>query len=478
MRMFTNLKEASDWRPQSAVCVLVSLILLMAPGSRRSHVVAPVSAMGQAGENTCHIQPIVFEEWPAQQMTNRWLTLVIVPQLGGRLMQATFASHSFLFVNYKYRGQHVPPSEDTHRWINYGGDKIWPMPEGSQDDQHWPGPYSGVLDDGEYTFRDVSLGDRCTARLEGPPDARTGLQYTREISIDSASPVVSFRAEMKNVSARAVRWSVQSVTQYDTADAQNRLEWNHDFWAFAPVSTQGAYLDGYHVRSGVAEDPSYSVRDGLFTLHWLDVQNEVWVDSPAGWLAVVDRASGFAMIERFAFDPHAEYPGKASVIFYKNGPDVDADSKGAAQIRTSPEDAPFYMEAELNSPMVRLAPGESYSFNTSWQPTRAGANFKTVTEAGFVLEPFAVIPDRGKLKLTGAFGVAFPGRLVARFNDAAGKMIAEEEVQTVDPALEANLSAEIPAQPARTVTLELVDSGGRDRGSLGEARISRAAGSE
>ena len=29
------------------------------------------------------------------------------------------------------------------------------------------------------------------------------------------------------------------------------------------------------------------------------------------------------------------------------------------------------MEAELNSPMVRLEPGEEFNFDTSWFPTRA-----------------------------------------------------------------------------------------------------------
>jgi hypothetical protein len=39
------------------------------------------------------------------------------------------------------KGQYFPPevSAEQRRWFNYGGDKIWPMPEGSQDEQHWAG---------------------------------------------------------------------------------------------------------------------------------------------------------------------------------------------------------------------------------------------------------------------------------------------------------------------------------------------------
>jgi hypothetical protein len=423
----------------------------------------------------CRIEPVVFEGWQAQEITNRWLKLVIVPRLGGRLMQATFAGHSFLFVNAKYRGQHIPPSEDTRRWINYGGDKIWPMPEGGEDAQHWPGPYSGVLDDGEYVFRDVSQGGRCTARLEGPADARTGLQYSREISIDASSAQISFRAEMKNVSDHPVRWSVQSVTQYDTADSHDVAKWNHDFWAFAPANPASGYVDGFHVRSGLAEDPSFSVRDGMFRLHWLNLQSEVWVDSSDGWVAIVDGASRFAMVERFAVDAKAEYPGKASVIFYKNGPAVEVNSEGVAEVRTSAEDAPFYMEAELDSPMVGLAPGESYSFHTRWQPTRGGAEFKTVTDAGVVLTPLAALAAGDRLKLIGKFGVFFRGKIVAIVTGDSSKQLAEVPLRTVDPIEEVSLQIEISApNGAQSVSLRLIDEDGHDRGSLGNARIAPA----
>jgi hypothetical protein len=461
----------------AAVLVVAALGILSpdgAAGPARAKLAPP-----PAPTEECRIEPVAFEGWQAQQITNRWLKLVIVPQLGGRLMQATFAGHAFLFVNAKYRGQHIPPSEDTHRWINYGGDKIWPMPEGSEDDRHWPGPYSGVLDDGEYSFRDVSRSGRCAARLEGPADARTGLQYSREISVDAASPEISFRAEMKNVSGHPVRWSVQSVTQYDTADARDSAKWNRDFWAFAPANPASAYLDGYHVRSGLAEDPSFSVKQGTFTLRWLNLQSEVWVDSPGGWVAAVDGVSRFAMIERFDFDAKAEYPAKASVIFYKNGPAVEVNSEGVAEVRTSTEDAPFYMEAELNSPMVSLAPGESYAFHTLWQPTRAGAEFKTVTDAGVVLAPLAATSTGEKVKLDGKFGVLFEGKLVARLSGANRDLVLEIPLRAADPAEEISLQAEIAAPDStQSVSVHMIDAAGRDRGSLGEAPIVRAGGSD
>ena len=92
-------------------------------------------------------------------------------------MQVTFAGHPYLFVNPKYKGQYVPPGGEAAkgRWINYGGDKIWPMPEGTQDEQHWAGPVSDALDDGDYSFKILSQDSTCKVRLDGPPDPKTGL---------------------------------------------------------------------------------------------------------------------------------------------------------------------------------------------------------------------------------------------------------------------------------------------------------------
>lgn len=448
--------------------------------------VAPSGAVREVGSSqtarvstqSCSIEPTEFDGWAAQRMTNRWLELVFVPKLGGRLMQVTFAGHPFLFVNPKYRGKYFPPVEGTRKWFNYGGDKIWPMPEGSQDAEHWPGPIADALDDGDYAFQVMSEGRFCVVRLDGPPDATTGLQYTREIDISADSPDITFHAMMKNATDHPVRWSVQSVTQYDTADAKNAATFNHDFWAFTPANPTSAYLDSYHVRSGMAEDPSFSVKNEMFTLHWLDLQSEVWVDSKAGWIAVVDGASRYAMVEEFDFDAVAEYPGKATVIFYKNGPGVDVDADGVPTVHASDEDTPFYMEAELNSPMVKLAPGESYTFKTRWFPTRMGSSFKTETEAGVVAESFAAMPAGDDLRLTGAFGVFFAGKLIAWFEGKDGAELASVSLRDVDPSQEVTLNQEMkmPAGAA-SVSLRLIDEQGKDRGSLGKVEISRRVGS-
>jgi hypothetical protein len=422
------------------------------------------------------MQPTTFEGWKAEEMSSDWVRLTVVPQLGGRLMQAEFGGHRYLFVNSKYKGKHFAPVDSTKQrdWINYGGDKLWPLPEG-HGEGYWPGPVSDVLDDGEYKLSAVSQGNPCTLRLEGPPDPATGLQYSREISIGNDSPQISFHAVMKNATDHEIRWSMQSVTQYDTADSRNPQDYNHDFWAFVPVNPQGAYADGYRVRNGLADDPSYAVHDGMFQLHWLYLENEVWLDSNAGWLAVVDDSTQYGMIERFQYFVDQEYPGKASVIFYKNGAALEVDDSGVPVLRSNhPEDAPYYMEAEINSPIRRLASGASYALDTSWFPVRASKELKTVTPVGIVERGLVASLKADQLQLSGSFGVFLAGKLNAHIFDLHGVENKVVEVKSVDPLRPVELNETIAVSPEATrVAIHLNDEKGNDRGILDEAVITK-----
>jgi len=106
-------------------------------------------------------------------------------------------------------------------------------------------------------------------------------------------------------------------------------EFEMKFWAFTPVNPESAYLESYHARSGLGDHPSFSVRNGnLFALHWAYLEAEVWLDSSAGWVAVVDGLRQYANMKRFKFQRTAEYPGKASVIFYLNGARLHLDAHG------------------------------------------------------------------------------------------------------------------------------------------------------
>src|SRR5579859_7583234 len=301
------------------------------------------SALGQSAPpptNDCRVEATEYKGWHAQQLSNRWVKAIVVPQNGGRLMQVSFSGHDYLFVNPKFAGKYLPPS--SSQWFNYGGDKLWLLPEGDNDEQHWLGN-SDVLDDGPFTFRKISEGQRCEIELTGPSDQQTGMQFTRTIRLEADSPRIAFHASMKNVTGHNIEWSMQSVSQYDTSapaetGAGEGAHMNHDFWTYTPANRSSSYLNRYHVRFGPAENPAVSVReDGLFAVHYVHMAAELWLDSTDGWLAVVDGKSQYAMVERFQYEDSRNYPGKASVIFWTNGPEIRLNGDGNPSLSADPD---------------------------------------------------------------------------------------------------------------------------------------------
>ncbi len=446
--------------PQARLILLCALLALM--------LVKP--ALAQDASGACRVQALDYRGWSAQQISNNWLRLIIVPQNGGRLMQVTFAKHDFLFVNPQFAGKYLPPS--ATQWFNYGGDKLWLLPEGTEDEQHWVGN-SDLLDDGPYTFRKISEGPRCEIELIGPADPQTGVQISRTIGLDADSSHIQFRASMKNISGHTLEWSMQSVSQYATSAEGDPPRRNPDIWGFTPTNPASQYLNRYHVRFGPAENPAATVReDGLFALHYAHMAAELWVDDVAGWLAVVDGTSHFAMVEKFHYEERQTYPGRASVIFWTNGPEIHLGDDGEATFGGS-KDSPYYMEAELNSPMCRLQPGEACQFNTDWFPTRTERDIHGVTDAALVVRPFtATRGENGKVALAGTFGVFFAGRLVAHFYDQHGTSLGALPVGNVSPADLVVLQSQVtPNGQAARVSLHLIDANEVDRGAFGEVRV-------
>jgi len=424
------------------------------------------------GSTGCHVESIDYKGWKAQQISNRWVRLAIVPQNGGRLMQVTFNGHAYLFVNPKLAGKYMPPTQN--QWFNYGGDKLWLLPEGDDDEQHWRGG-SDLIDDGEFVFRTLSDGPGCGIEVTGPADPLTGVQFIRTIRLDSDSPHIAFGASMKNVSGHTLEWAMQSVSQYDTSNPADASQSNRDIWGFTQANPSSGYLNRYHVRTGPAENPAATIRDdGLFSLHYSHVAAEFWVDSTDGWLAVVDGSSRYAMVERFQYEVNKTYPGKASVIFWTNGLHLRFNSDGEASVSDGASaPSPFYMEAEINSPMCHLHPEESCQLQTDWFPTRADSEFHGITDAGIVTKPLqAVSLENGKVKLAGSFGVFFPGRLIAHFYNEHGSSTGNLSLAEVSPTNLVVLDMETAPQGKPTrVSLHLEDQGGLDRGALQEVPI-------
>jgi hypothetical protein len=293
------------------------------------------------------------------------------------------------------------------------------------------------------------------------------LQYIRDISIGEDSPVISFHSVMKNGSGYPRRWSQQSVSQYNTAASDDPTKLNPAIWGFTLANPSSSYLNGFHIRTGTGGESAYMIEGGVFKVHPLNSGGEVWIDSPGGWIAVADGTSHYTMVERIRFQPGANYPDRATIIFFTTGQRNRPNNNATPAPPTPPI---HYMEAEVNSPIVELAPGESYAMDTEWLPSRGGDDLKAVTYAGVVNTALEAKTSQNGVDVSGRFGVFYPGTLIARFYDKSGQTIGSERVSDLNPLelLDLKSTVKSPEGTAR-VSLHVVDRQGIDRGSLGES---------
>ena len=97
------------------------------------------------------------------------------------------------------------------------------------------------------------------------------------------------------------------------------------------------------------------------------------------------------------------------------------NNDGVPSLSADADATPTYLEAEINSPMCRLHPGETCDLDTEWFPTRAGSEFHGVKDAGIVMRPLqSTLLENGKIKLSGSFGVFSSGHLAVHFYDEHG----------------------------------------------------------
>lgn len=415
-----------------------------------------------------------YRGWPSRKLANGVVELQIVPEIGGRVMQYTLGDKNFLWVNPQLAGKAPPPTGvgPDNAWLNYGGDKLWPAPQGWDNVEQWPGPPDAILDGGLYKL-EVLSGDGAgdAVRLTSGDDKRSGIRFSRVIRLHRGSSHVSFEATMKNIDTQPRRWGLWAHTQLD--GSKKGGGYNAAMSAYCPLNPKSHFTNGYAVIFGDENNPSFQcdAKRGLMRVQYQYKVGKIGLDSSAGWVATVDGSNGRVFVQRFVFEPGKEYPEGSSVEFWLNGVGRFRAWGKDNVMPDDPEKNPYVFESELLSPFARLQPGESVSWKYDWYAASIGAGNHEVTdctEAGVVSEPLCVKVAGEKIQVSGRFGVFASGRLALRFLDRQGKVIASQmladSVSPLTPVL-LDCAAEVPGG---TVSLHLVfiDAAGHEAGIL------------
>jgi len=447
--------------------VALALALALAPSA------LPQEAAPAGG---CALEQVTYRGWKAWKLSNGIVTLHVVPEIGGRIIQAELGGHPYLWINPATEGKVFPPEESggarDRAWKNYGGSKLWPAPQGWEREDQWPGPGDPVLDASPFRAGVVERNRQAVAlKLTGPEDPYSGIQFARTVRLSAGTSRVDFTFEMRNVSSRRVRWSVWEVVQHavlepgaDPASARSPLR------VYCPVNPKSRFPGGVNTMFGLVNDPRYRVDPltGILEGEYAWRVHKVGLDSEAGWAAVVDGASRHAFLHAFRHEPAREYPDGASVEFWFNGPGQFVINRNIIEAPKDPAQSPALLESEILSPLVALAPGETYEFRTEWLLTRVGVPILAPEGGGVAHRSFgAARLEGGKVRVEGTFGVFYSGEAELQFKDSSGFPVARESLGRVTPLEPASVSREfaVPADVVRAV-VRLKGEDGRDRGPV------------
>lgn len=425
------------------------------------------------------LEPSTYKGWKTQCLRNGIVELHVVPEIGGRIIQYHVGGKEFLWVNPELAGRAPTASGlgPDDGWLNYGGDKLWPAPQGWDGPEQWPGPPDAVLDGQPHSFEALpSRSGEAALRLTSRPDPRSGIQFTRVIRVFEKSTRVQVEVTMKNIDTRARRWGIWTVTQLNAAAADGRQP-NRQLRSWCPVQPRSAFPDGYQVLFGAKDNPSFHVdrRRGVVQADYQYRVGKIAVDSAAGWVATVDGQKGAAFVQRFTYDPRP-HPDNATVEFWHNGAGTFHAYHRDIESPNDPALTPFLVESELLSPFFGLQPGESASWSYEWQAANVGGDYPVLdcTEAGVVAEPLRAVPAKGAahaFTVTGRFGVFAPGQARLHFVDPRGAVLPLVSLgQEVSPTAPLIVNSTHPA-PAGAAAVELWV--GR-AGGPADARLARA----
>ena len=430
------------------------------------------SAEVQSGE------PSTYKGWKARVLENGLVQLHVVPEIGGRVIQYALGKKEFFWVNPALTGKTSPKTGlgPDGGWLNYGGDKLWPAPQGWENDRQWPGPPDAVLDGQPY--RAEMDADAAAIRLTSRDDPRSGIRFSRRIRLHPGKTRVSIEATMTNVDDKPRRWGIWAHTQLDASlpgsDGYNRL-----MRAWCPINPRSQFERGYDVIFGETDNPSFQTdpERGLMKVSYRYKVGKIGLDSHAGWVATVDGRKGDVFVQRFKFDPQEEYPDGSSVEFWHNGLGRIYAYNKSIEMTDRRDENPYVFESEVLSPFARLHPGESYTWRYEWAACRIGGDFPVVdcSDAGLVSEPLSSERHGGRVQLRGRVGVFQLGRLVLEAYDGKARLLTTETLApAATPLRPVVLDLALDLPPATgSVAIVLRDREGKRIGQVARAAVSR-----
>lgn len=373
---------------------------------------------------------------------NNYITLGIVPSIGGRVLQYDLGVDTFMIINESLLGDIFTgpsPTPWSSTW-GYGGYKTWPAPQAVW---NWPPP--PVLDWGVYDYEVFQTsGDSVVVWLKGQTETTStpGLRFDRYLTVYRNSTRVKVTTVLFNENTQAQEWGVWDVTQAIVRHSPDNDYSNIS--VYFPITSQD---DIWYTTTGNVPGRE-EILPGIEQVHYSGAEGKIFASVPEGWVCFVDERDGQTYAKVFDIVEDATYP----------------DDGGIVQLYTS-RSSP-YMEIEVTGPVESIGPnGDSIIFTEYWYAGQTAGPIYSANHAGVVKSPLAY--SRSSKLATGKYGAFSEGQFRIAYLNGSEELISEGSSQDVAPNefVELELTAD-PPNGTRYLELQAYDVDGAFIGAI------------
>jgi hypothetical protein len=295
--------------------------------------------------------------WESLVIRNKYITVAVVPSMGGNILQYDFGIDTFLVLEPATYGQDYSAGTGNSPFDGswgFGGFQIWPTPEA------WPPPPNLTYRIYSYSL-DTINSDSLVLSLVSEPETEIfpSLQMKRKITIYRRSTRVKVENTLINLYSRDCLNGMMNAT-YVRPEHENRNDFENFVMSF-PINPESSYSNGVYFNTQSTSFLGQLV-PGVYGIEYRNTQGKIFADVRDGWMGYVDKQGGQSYCRVFDVMEQESYPD--------NG----------ARLEVYVSINPQFMAIEVMSPLYDIAKnGGSCSFTENLY---ASENNELIVKAG------------------------------------------------------------------------------------------------
>ncbi|MBD0402311.1 hypothetical protein [Flammeovirga sp. EKP202] len=405
-------------------------------------------------------------------LTNEFISLAVVPDAAGRVLEYNLGDIQSLWINPKEFGQKYSNSEKVkmNEWRNFGGYRLVPTPvencalgKNGDRSKRWPPPVT--IGDAPYSITDIKeLEDKVGITVKSgeqhlpvpkwipkdktftkPSKVEEAFTYERSLMIEKNSSKVYYIHTLTNVGEETINRGIMTTSQHQSW-SDVKLQDGENFVAYIPFSPKYKMKDGEQYHIGVTPESHWryvnrnrfpldknnpehvekyynigtnwtgEVAPGIFEIHFdYNLMGGFHMISSESWIAYANKLENTVFVKTFEkYNPQLEYDHGVNIAVFNSGM------------------ATGYLETEVKTPIYTLKGKETVTFKETHAAAKVlSLPLLSVNETGVITKRLHF--DKQTNHITAQYGTFIKGELYLIALNDQEKIIEEMKVKTVSP---------------------------------------------